>query len=291
MRDDGASSYARIEVRPISGCLGAEIVGVDLASLDDATFREIHAAWLEHQVVFFRDQTLTPDQQVAFARRFGEIHYHPYMRGLDDHPEILEIVKEPGDTFTFGAVWHSDQMFNPEPAMATMLYARETPSAGGDTMFSSMYAAYEALSEPMKRILAEVRAYNVGDRSRANYGGSARSERYANNPAMAAKMKDPGNAPTEAVHPLFRTHPETGRKALYIGGHTDTLDGFHPDEAAPILDYLRRHSVRPEFTCRFRWAPGSLALWDNRCVQHYAIPDYDERRRMHRITIAGDKPF
>ncbi len=282
-------SYRHITVTPVSGALGAEIGNVDLATLDDETFAEIRQAFLDHQVIFLRDQDITPDQQVAFARRFGDIHYHPYMRGMDDHPEILEILKEPGDSYTFGAAWHTDQMFNPAPAMATMLYAKETPSVGGDTMFSSMYKAYDGLSEAMRAMLKTVRTFNVGDRFK-QMGGGSRAERYAGNANMAGKVRDPGNVPTEAHHPLFRTHPETGRLALYIGSHTQGLEGMRGEEAEPIIGYLRTHSIRPEYLCRFRWKPGSMAIWDNRCVQHYAVPDYNERRRMHRITIAGDVP-
>lgn len=279
-----------IAVKPISGALGAEILDADLAKLDNAMFEEIHQAFLDHQVIFFRDQNITPEQQIAFAKRFGDIHHHPYMSGMDDHPDILEIVKEPGDSYTFGAAWHTDQMFNPSPAMATMLYAKETPSVGGDTMFSSMYKAHDGLSEAMRAMLKTVRTFNVGDRFK-NMGGGARADRYKGNPKMAGKVRDPGNVPTDAHHPLLRTHPETGRKALYIGSHTQGLEGMRAEEADPLIDYLRKHSIRPEYLCRWRWEPGSLALWDNRCVQHYAVPDYNERRHMHRITIAGDAPY
>ncbi len=261
------ASYRRIEVKPIAGALGAQ-TDVDLGTLDDETFREIEAAWLEHLVVFFRNQTLTPEQQIAFATRFGEIHYHPFMKGMDEHPEILEIIKEEGDTRAFGEVWHTDQMFNPKPAKATILYAKETPDAGGDTLFANMYLA------------------------RNDEIGSTRDGRYAGNEKMAAKVRDPGDLQTESAHPLVRTHPETGRKVLYIGNHTQTLDGFKRAEARPILDFLMTHAVQPEFTCRFRWEVGSLAIWDNRCTQHRALNDYPgKRRRMHRITIAGDAPF
>lgn len=279
-----------IEVKPISGGLGAEIEGVDLSAMDDTTFAEINQAFLKHQVIFFRNQNITPEQQVDLALRFGDIHYHPYMQGMDAHPEILEITKEPGETYTFGAAWHTDQMFNPLPAKATMLYAKETPVVGGDTMFASMYKAYDGLSDAMKKMLKDVKTFNVGDRFK-NMGGGSRAERYAGNKSMAGKVRDPGNQITEAHHPLFRTHPETGRTSLYIGSHTQGLEGMRAEEADPIIDYLRRHSTRPEYLCRFRWEPGSLAIWDNRCVQHYAVPDYNERRRMHRITIAGDAPF
>jgi taurine dioxygenase len=289
------ASYRRIEVKPIAGALGAEIGGVDLAALDDETFSEIEAAWLEHLVVFFRGQDIAPEQQIAFARRFGEIHHHPYMKGMDEHPDILEIVKEEGDTKAFGEVWHTDQMFNPKPAKATMLYAKETPDAGGDTMFANMYLAYEALSEPMKALLGGVKTWNVGDRGQlqgADKAGFTREGRYTGNAKMAAKVRDPGEVPTEAAHPLVRTHPETGRKALYLSNHTQTLEGFRPAEAHPIIEFLRTHSVEPEFTCRFRWEVGSMAIWDNRCTQHRALNDYPgKRRRMHRITIAGDAPF
>jgi taurine dioxygenase len=174
------ASYRRIDVKPIAGALGAEIANVELAALDDETFKEIKAAWLAHLVVFFRDQSLTPEQQIAFARRFGEIHHHPFMKGMDEHPDILEIIKEEGDTRAFGEVWHTDQMFNPKPAKATILYAKETPNAGGDTLFTNMYLAYEALSDPMKEMLTGLKTWNVGDRrilSRNDETGSAQDGR------------------------------------------------------------------------------------------------------------------
>ena len=289
------TSYQRIEVKPIAGALGAEIAGVDLAVLDDETFKEIEAAWLKHLVIFFRSQTLTPEQQIAFARRFGEIHHHPFMKGMDEHPDILEIIKEESDTRAFGEVWHTDQMFNPRPAKATILYAKETPDAGGDTLFANMYLAYDALSDPMKEMLKGIRTWNVGDRRKLMHNDemdSAGNARYAGNEKMAAKVRDPGDLQTESAHPIVRTHPQTGRKALYISNHTQTLHGFKPAEARAIIDFLMTHAVQPEFTCRFRWEAGSMAIWDNRCTQHRALNDYHgRRRRMHRITIAGDVPF
>jgi taurine dioxygenase len=290
------ASYKRIEVKPIAGALGAEIAGADLGKLDDETFAEVEAAWLEHLVVFFRGQALTPEQQIAFARRFGDVHYHPFMKGMNEHPEILEILKEEGDTKAFGEVWHTDQMFNPKPAKATILYAKETPAAGGDTMFANMYLAYENLSDPMKTMIAGVKTWNVGDRKTLAQNGpmasAPRAGRYVGNENMAAKVRDPGDVQTQSAHPLVRTHPQTGRKALYIGNHTQTLDGFQRAEARPIVDFLMAHAVQPEFTCRFRWDVDSLAIWDNRCTQHRALNDYPgKRRRMHRITIAGDAPF
>jgi taurine dioxygenase len=290
------ASYRRIEVKPIAGALGADIGNVDLGNLDDETFGEIKTAWLEHLVVFFHRQNISPEQQIALAKRFGEIHHHPFMKGMDEYPDILEIIKEEGDTKAFGEVWHTDQMFNPKPAKATMLYAKETPDAGGDTMFANLYLAYETLSEAMKQMLKTVRTWNVGDRKKLQKGGAtgppARDGRYTGNDKMAAKVRDPGDLQTECAHPIVRTHPETGRKALYISSHTQTLDGFKDGEARPILDFLAEHAIQPEFTCRFRWEVGSLAIWDNRCTQHRALNDYPgKRRRMHRITIAGDAPF
>jgi len=289
------ASYRKIEVKPLAGALGAEISGVDLGRVDNETFSEIQAAWLEYLVVFFRDQKIAPDEQIAFAKRFGAIHYHPFMKGMEEHPEILEIVKEEGDTRAFGETWHTDQMFNPKPAKATILYAKETPAVGGDTMFANMYLAYETLSAPMKAVVAGVKTWNVGDRKKLSQGdnmGSTREGRYVGNEKMAAKVRDPGDLQTESAHPLVRTHPETGRKALYIGNHTQTLHGFRHAEAKPIVEFLMAHSVQPELTCRFRWQVGSMAIWDNRCTQHRALNDYHgKRRRMHRITIAGDAPF
>ncbi|HLH87859.1 MAG TPA: TauD/TfdA family dioxygenase [Xanthobacteraceae bacterium] len=290
------ASYRRIEVKPIAGALGAEIGNVDLGNVDDETFGEIKTAWLDHLVIFFRGQNISPVQQIALAKRFGEIHHHPFMKGMEEYPDILEIIKEEGDTKAFGEVWHTDQMFNPKPAKATMLYAKETPDAGGDTMFTNMYLAYDTLSEPMKAMLKSIRTWNVGDRKKLQKGGAmgppARDGRYSGNEKMAAKVRDPGDLQTECAHPIVRTHPETGRKALYISSHTQTLDGFKEDEARPILDFLAEHAIQPEFTCRFRWEVGSLAIWDNRCTQHRALNDYPgKRRRMHRITIAGDSPF
>ncbi len=289
------AAFKRIRVKPIAGALGAEIEGVDLAAIDDETFAEVHAAWLDHLVIFFRDQVMTPDQQIALSQRFGDIHLHPFMKGMDDHPEILEIIKEEGDTKSFGSVWHTDQMFNPQPAKATILYAKETPDAGGDTLFANMYLAYNALSPAMRQMCAGLKTWNVGDRNKLTRGdnyGSRFNARYEGNEKMSSKVKEPGNLVTECAHPLVRTHPETGRKALYIGNHTQAIDGFSDQESRPLVEFLTTHSVQPEMTCRFAWRPGSVAIWDNRCTQHRALNDYPgKRRRMHRITIAGDTPF
>ncbi len=285
------SEYRHLEVTPVSGAAGAEIGGVDLSrDLPEDVLAEIRAALLAHQVIFFRDQRLTDDQLLAFARRWGEIHLHPFMEGMPDHPEVLEIVKRPTDKKNFGGAWHTDQMFSPRPAMGTMLYALEVPSAGGDTMFTNQYLAYETLSPGMRAMLDRLRSVCIGDRSKRK-GGPSRKDLY---PTTMASMrgKDPGDVQTDSIHPLVRTHPETGRKALYIGGHVQAFEGMTDEESAPLIAFLMAHSTKPEFTCRFRWETGSLAFWDNRCTQHFAVNDYPaETRIMHRVTVCGDEPF
>jgi taurine dioxygenase len=283
------AKYRYIAAEPIAGALGAEISGVDLSQdLPDEVVDEIRAALLDHLVVFFRDQSLTPQRQLAFARRWGEIHLHPFMPGMPDCPEVLEIKKTPADKRNFGGTWHTDQMFSPKPAMGTMLYGVQVPSVGGDTMFSNQYLAYDALSAGMKRMLAGMRGVCVGDKRR---GGQSRLEYNAGTIAM--RTVDPGAAvQTTSIHPVVRTHPETGRKSLFVGNHVHRFEGMTDEESAPLIDFLRAHSARPEFVCRFRWRNGSLAFWDNRCTQHNAINDYPaETRIMHRVTVCGDMPF
>jgi taurine dioxygenase len=260
------------------------VYGVDLAEIDDEEFADVHKAFLDHSVIFFRDQRLMPALQVQLARRFGDIHFHPFVKGLPEHPEVLEIVKREDETKNFGGTWHTDQAFAPRPAMCTILYAKETPSAGGDTLFASGYLAYAALSDGMKKLIAPLRVFNMGDRS------GKRSQRLEARSVMKAREPQEDEI-TNASHPLVRTHPETGRKSLYISSHSVRFDDMTEEESAPLLHYLQRHFVRPEFTCRFRWEPGSLAIWDNRCTQHHALNDYHGQRRvMHRITIKGDVP-
>ena len=285
-------TYQTLEAAPFAGAMGAEISGVDLSHpLDNQAFSDVHQALLDHQVIVFRDQDLTPQQQLAFAKRFGGIHQHPYISGLPECPEVMPIVKDPGDTHTFGAAWHTDQMFTAKPAMGTMLYALEVPPAGGDTLFANLYLAYDALSDGMKEMLSRMKTYSVGDRFKTA-GGKSRKDDYKGTSAMAGQVRDPGDVQTESEHPLIRTHPETGRKALYIGGHAQRFADMTDAESEPLLNYLKQHATRPEFTCRVRWEPGTLTFWDNRCTEHHAIGDYNGHRRVsHRITIKGDTPF
>jgi taurine dioxygenase len=284
------SEYRHLEVSRIAGSLGAEVDGVDLSrDLDDEVLGEIRRALLDNLVVFFRDQRLTPDRLLAFARRWGEIHLHPYMAGMDEFPEVLEIKKTPADKKNFGGSWHSDQMFTAKPAMGTMLYAKEVPSAGGDTLWTNQYLAYESLSPGLRAMLDRLKAVSRGDNF-SSHDGKTRREFYADKLSM--KVKDPGDTQTVTTHPLIRTHPETGRKALYIGGHVHRFEDMAEAESKPLIDFLMQHSTRPEFTCRFRWQSGSMAFWDNRCTQHFAINDYPaETRIMHRVTICGDTPY
>ena len=283
------TQYRFLQAHRIAGSLGAEITGVDLAvEQDDAVIAEIRAALLDHQVIFFRDQDMTPVRLLALARRFGGIHLHPFMAGLPDVPEVLEIVKTPSDKRNFGGSWHTDQMFAPQPNMGTMLWAKQVPSAGGDTLFSNQYLAYDTLSDGMKRLIGGIRGVAVGDKKK---GGVSRMA-YNNATISMKTIEPPPGLQTTTAHPLVRTHPETGRKLLYIGSHVHYLEGMTEDESAPLIRYLRDHSARPEFTCRFRWRQGSLAFWDNRCTQHFAINDYPaETRIMNRVTIAGDTPY
>jgi taurine dioxygenase len=234
-------------------------------------------------VIFFRDQDLPPAAFLAFARRFGEPIEYPFVKGLPEHPEIIPVLKLAEERVNFGGIWHSDTAYLDVPPMASMLIAREVPPAGGDTLFASMYLAYEALSGGMKRLLDGLSGVN----SSASADVSKTRE---------DRMKDSGRADARqeyvASHPIVRTHPETGRKALYVNvAHTVGIEGLTREESAPLLDFLFRHQIRPEFTCRFRWRPRSIAFLDNRCVQHNAVNDYQGHRRlMHRITLAGDKP-
>jgi len=292
MSSRAASSAAppELRVRRLSPALGAEVEGFDPAAIDDAGFAALYDAFLAHHVLVLRDQTLTPAAQLALAQRLGEIHLHPYVEGLPEHPEILEILKTETDTRNFGGRWHTDQMYTREPAKCTMLYARELPDVGGDTVFANLHLAFDRLSPAMRTVLTGLRGRNVGDRAN-RYGGKSRRELYRAT-MSAMRVKDPGEVETNAYHPLVRTHPETGRKGLYVGSHTQEIEGFRIEETEGLLAFLLEHVVRPEHTCRVRWSVDTLVLWDNRSVLHLAVNDYaGKRRRMHRITIRGDRPF
>jgi taurine dioxygenase len=272
-----------MEVRPLSGALGAELLGPDLRRpLDDATVARIRQALLDHLVIFFRDQDLTAAQFLGFARRFGAPIEYPFVKGIEGFPEIIAVAKLEHETVNFGGIWHSDTTYLERPPMGSLLLAREVPPVGGDTLFANMYRAHDTLSEAMQRLLGGLTAVSASSKADTT---RTREDRVRSD----AK---PAQQEYVAEHPVVRTHPETGRKALYVNvAHTVRFGGMTEDESAPLLEFLYRHQVRAEFTCRFRWAPGSIAFWDNRAAQHNPINDYHGHRRiMHRITLAGDRP-
>lgn len=273
-----------LRIEPVSPSIGAEVLGVDLSrDLTDGTIADIRQALLDHVVIFFRDQDITPAQQLAFAKRFGTPVPYPMIDGIDGFPEIAPVIKLPHERVNFGGVWHTDTIYTEAPPMGAILAARELPPVGGDTLFANMYLAWDTLSEGLRAMLADLRAVNSSAKGAAQI---TRNRGDADGPGKdAATLR-------EAVHPVARTHPETGRTALYVSaGHTVRFEGWTEEESAPLLDYLFQHQIRPEHICRFRWAPGSIAFWDNRAAQHYPLNDYHGHTRiMHRISIAGDTP-
>jgi taurine dioxygenase len=277
-----------ISVTPIAGALGAELGGVDLAgTLSDDLIGDIRAALLKHHVIFFRDQHLTPQHHLAFGRRFGELQVHDFVEGIADNEEILEVRKEAEETRNFGGGWHTDVSYLERPALGSVLYAHEVPEYGGDTLFANQCLAYETLSDGMKAMLGGLTAIHS---ARRPYGPNAERAHDYGPSSMRFIFSEAAHAETE--HPVVRTHVETGRKSLYVNRtFTIRFKDMTEAESAPLLNYLCDHAVRPEFTCRFRWQPGSIAFWDNRCVQHNAINDYHGQRRvMHRVTIEGERP-
>ena len=274
---------SRIEVRPIAGAIGAEIHNVDVSQdLDEATIGDIRKALLDHCVIFFRDQQLDAERHKVFTRRFGKIFIHPNYKGLQADAEIITMTREPGDKKIVGEEWHTDTTMMPEPPMGAILYAVEVPPYGGDTLFANQYRAYEALSEGMKRMLAGVRAIH-SDRKVA--GPAANKNAY-----RATKVREDDSwRETVSSHPVIATHPETGRKLLYVNAsYTMGFEDMTDEESRPLLAFLLDHGHRPEFTCRFRWERGSIAFWDNRACKHLAIHDAGPFRRvMRRTQIAG----
>ena len=271
-----------LEARRISGALGADILGVDLSvPLNEFLVKEIRKSFLENLVVFFRGQDLTPAQFMAFAGQFGEPVEYPLVKGLQGFPKIIEVKKLEHERVAFGGIWHTDTAYLERPPMASMLLAREVPPFGGDTLFANMYLAFDALSPALQKLLESLKAVNSSAKADAS---KTREDR----------VRAEGTERTEFVaeHPEVRTHPETGRKALYVNsGHSVRFAGWTEEESAPLLRFLFDFQIKPEFTCRFSWQPGSIALWDNRCVQHNPVNDYHGYRRvMHRITLAGDVP-
>ena len=266
-----------LELRPLGGVFGAEVVGVDLAELDDTTFAAIHDAFVEHAVLVFRGQKLEPEQQIAFGARFGELHVHPIVPHLEGYPPIL-CIPNLGKQRAITENWHSDVTFEARPPMASALYALEIPEAGGDTMFANQHLAYERLSPGMQRLLEGLEAVHSGGRL-----------------ASATRGREQGEAWQQLQgqrHPVVRIHPETGRKALFVNpAFVVGLVDMTREESEPLLAFLYERATRPDVTMRHAWRRGDLVIWDNRSVQHYAIHDYgDATRTMHRVTVIGDEP-
>ena len=273
-----------IAVTPFSSALGAVICGVDLAlPLDDVTFDSIRQAFLDHGVIFFRDQHITPEQHLAFARRFAPIDINRFFKAVDGYPEIAEVRKEPEQMSNIGGGWHTDHSYDETPAMGSLLLAREVPPRGGDTLFASMSKAYEALSPGLKETLEGMRAVH----STAHVFGPEAG--YAKSADTGERIGNAAAATQESVHPVVIRHPDTGRKTLYVNSaFTVRFDGWTAAESAPLLTFLYQHASLPEFSCRFDWQQGSLAFWDNRATWHYALNDYHGHRRvMHRVTVQG----
>jgi taurine dioxygenase len=271
-----------MQARRIAGALGAEITGIDLSRpLAKGELAELRGLWLEHLVLFFRGQDLDPGQFMAFAGQLGEPVEYPLVKGIAGFPKIIEVKKLEHERVAFGGIWHTDTAYLERPPMASMLLAREVPPAGGDTLFANMYAAFDSLSEGMKNLLSNLKGVNTSMKADAS---KTREDRI--------KSDGSGKSDFVAEHPVVRTHPETGRKALYVNaGHTVRFAGWTEEESAPLLNFLFQVQIRPEFTCRVNWAPGTLTLWDNRCALHNPVNDYHGHRRvMHRITLAGDVP-
>lgn len=284
--------YQHIRVDNSIGPIGALVAGVNLSSpLAPAAFDEIKRAWLAHGVLFFRDQHLSPTEQAAFAAKFGELDVYPFMKALDSHPNVIPIIKEPDAKVNFGGGWHTDTSYMECPPMATMLYAVDVPDEGGDTMFADASAAYESLSSGMKRLLDGLTGIYSPKVVHGKNGAYAQ---------LAAKSGDLGSAyggneafaESEVEHPLIRTHPETGRKSIYCGrAHAHRIKDMSREESLPIFGYLNEHLTQSQYVTRFKWSPGTLAMWDNRCLFHYALNDYDgKRRQMHRVIVKGNRP-
>ncbi len=278
--------FETITATPLSPVLGAEIGGVNIATgVDDKQLTEIKQAFSDYGVIFFRDQDITPDQHIEFAERWGQINVNRFFQAVETHPQIAEVRKESNQKANIGSTWHTDHSYDQIPALGSILYAKEVPDVGGDTLFSSMYAAYNSLSDGLKQILRAMRAEHS---SRHAFGDQA----YLNTDMddLDGRLGNTDLATQDAIHPVVIRHPLSGRPALYVNGDfTVKFEGWTKDESQPLLDYLYARGQQSEFTCRFKWRKGSMAIWDNRATHHCALNDYHgELRLMHRVTIEGE---
>ena len=281
-QDRNTCAYDHISVQPLSGALGAEIHGVDLSNaVSDEVFTEIHQAFLDNLVIFFRKQQLDPAALKAFGARFGPLDIHSILKPIDGHPEVLPVFTEPEDHHVYAEGWHADVTYQKKPTLGAVLYALEVPEIGGDTLFSNQYLAYQALSPTMREMLDGLTAIH----SAAPVYGGRQDHKILT--AIGDNARD-----ERTEHPVIRTHPETGRRSLFLNDHyTMGFKDMTAEESAPLLQYLLAHAVRPEFSARFRWRKGSVAMWDNRCTLHCPVADYHgQRRHMHRVSISGSRP-
>lgn len=291
--NNAARDHQHISVRPLSGALGAEIAGpngehLDCTDLTDAASAEIRQASVDHLVVFFRNQTFDLDRFVEFGQQWGTFGDDPFVAGLDSHPNVVKVCKEADEKhpLVFGGAWHSDWSFQERPPAFTILYGRDVPDHGGDTLWANMYLAADHLSPGLRSTLAGLRAVHS---PRKAYGAQASHNELVEN--MDIRYGE--EAHIRRSQPILRRHPDSGRTALYVNwGYTETIEGWWPDESAPLLDRLYEVSTNPVYTCRFRWEPGSVAVWDNRCTMHHPLSDYaGARREMWRLTIEGEEPL
>ena len=273
------------EVHPLTPAIGAEITGLDLSMpIGEPTLTSLRKTWLERRVLFFRNQALSPEQQLAFTRQFGEIEKYPFLPGIEGYPLIAPVLKLAHETVNFGGLWHSDTAYLEAPAAGATLYAVEIPPLGGDTIFANMVMAYDTLAEPIKQQIRDLRAINSSAKADVT---KTREDR------IKAAGESVQRQEFVSIHPVVRTHPETGEKILYVNeGHAVRFDGWSEEASRLLLELLYHHQRKPEFQCRFRWSVGALAMWDNRSCQHYPVNDYHGYRRLlHRISLRGDRPF
>ena len=272
-----------MQITPLSPAMGAIITDIDLSEpLSDTHIAELRQTWLEYQMIVIRGQSLSPSQYLAFAKQIGTPDTYPFLKGLEGYDQITPVLKREDETVNFGGLWHSDTTYMEHPPMATMLYAKELPPLGGDTLFASQIRAYEQLSKPMRTMLEGLVMQCRSDKGKTTATRADRIEESGRNADTAF----------QAIHPVIRTHPETGKQALFVNAaHTVSLDGLNDDESQYLLAFLFKHQIQAEFQCRLSWQLGDVAIWDNRSVLHYPLNDYHGYRRLlHRITLKGDKP-
>ncbi len=277
----------RLQIKPISGAIGAEVAGIDITRpLSNEAFSALNQALLDHLIIVIRDQALDDDALMGLGRHFSDLVIHPFLKSNTEHPQVVAILREPGDKAIVGEDWHADTTHIETPPMGAVLHAIEIPPVGGDTLFANQYLAYESLSDGMKKMLEGLKA--VHDDTRVAGPNSNKNKTRAN------KVRDDADwKPTQSVHPVVRTHPETARKCLFVNrSYSHRFENMTREESAPLMKVLLEHGNRPEFTCRVRWEPRTTVIWDNRCMKHIAVNDVkDHRRVMRRVQMTGDKPY